>query len=389
MKFSPVIDAIPDYPFMKVGRISREVAQRDGINVINARIGIPDFEAPESVKKAMAGFVLEKNSTFGYPVDVHPERGITELTDAIIGHYKTRHGVTLKPENITVTGWTKEVLHNLTRLFAPGTIQIPDPVYPAYEAATILSGHGIERVKTSAETGWLPEFNFTDDTVAFYFCDPNNPTGAVAGEDYYVKLAQQAKQKGVVGIFDKAYKDYTFDNAVKPVSITQIPGLMDYGYEIVSFSKHYNFVGMGLGWVVSSEDNIKRWLKLSSQYVQGIEWFKQKAGVEALTSPAVQAEIQAYKDTLKERRDIFAKGLNELGFKVEIPKATPYLWIKVPEGFDDEDFVLHKLIDKAHVAFMPGVYFGKNGRGYCRATIFLPKEQIEEVLARIRRIRDW
>jgi aspartate/methionine/tyrosine aminotransferase len=173
------------------------------------------------------------------------------------------------------------------------------------------------------------------------------------------------------------------------VSITQIPGLMDRGFEMVSFSKHYNFVGIGLGWIISSAENINRWFKLSSQYSQGVEWYKQKAGVEALRNPAVKAEMQAYFKELKERRDIFVKGLQELGLRVAIPKATPYLWIQVPEGFDDEDFVLNKLIRQAHVAFMPGSYFGANGKGYMRATLFLSKSEIETALERIQKIKTW
>ncbi len=390
MKISPLATQIPDYPFIRVARISREVEKRDGISVINARIGIPDMEAPASVKKAMSEFLLDDRSTFGYPIDVHPERGIPELIEAIINHYYVKYAVVLKPENIVVTGWTKEILHNITRLFDSGSIQIPDPVYPAYEAATILSNHNILRVRTSAESGWLPEFDFNQpDTVAFYFCDPNNPLGSVASEDYYISLVKKMRENDVTGIFDKAYKDYVFDESTKPVSITQVSGLLDYGYEIVSFSKHYNFVGIGLGWVVSSEENIQRWMKFNGQYSQGVEWYKQKAGAFALTSLVVKEEMQRYFEILKERRNVFAKGLNELGLKVELPVATPYLWIKVPDGYDDEDFVLNRLIDKAHVALMPGVYFGENGKGYCRATIFLSKEKIEEALDRISRIRDW
>ena len=390
MKISPLATKIPDYPFIRVARISREVEKRDGISVINARIGIPDMEAPASIKNAISKFVLEDRSTFGYPIDVHPERGIPELIEAIIEHYHDRHSVTLKPENILVTGWTKEFLHNITRLFDSGSIQIPDPVYPAYEAATILSNHKIARVRTSAEFGWLPEFDFNrQDTVAFYFCDPNNPLGSVADENYYIALAEKMRKNDVIGIFDKAYKDYVFNENTRPVSITQIPGLIDYGYETVSFSKHYNFVGIGLGWVVSSVENIQRWMKFNGQYSQGVEWYKQKAGAFALKSSVVKEEMQEYYETLKERRNIFAKGLNELGLNVELPAATPYLWIKVPDGYDDEDFVLNRLINKAHVALMPGVYFGENGKGYCRATIFLSKEKIEEALDRISRIRDW
>jgi aspartate/methionine/tyrosine aminotransferase len=389
MKFSPLVSKIPDYPFAKVGRISKEAGQRDGMPVINARIGIPDKEAPQAIKEALARFVLEDKSTFGYPCDVHPEHGIPELVDAIIGHYREKYSATLKPENIAVTGWAKEVLHNLTRLFGPGRIQIPDPVYPAYERHD-SSGHDIERVRTSVETGWLPEIDFSGgDTAAFYFCDPNNPLGNMADKKYYVSLLEKSKKADVTGIYDKAYKDYVFDDETRPVSITQVPVLLDYGYEILSFSKHYNFGGCGLGWIVSSRENIDRWFKLYRQYAQGVEWYKQRVGAEALTSSAVREEMKQYFDELKERRNIFSAGLNELGLKVQVPLATPYLWVKVPEGRDDEDFVINTLINKAHVAFMPGSYFGKNGAGYCRATIFLPKSQIEEALDRISRVRDW
>jgi len=389
LKYSTVLQNIPQYPFAKVGKISKSVEQRDGIKVINARIGIPDVEAPATIKKYLAQFVGEKNSTFGYPVDVHPERGIDQLIEAIIEDYRVKYSVNLKPENIAVTGWTKIALHNLVRIFAPGKILIPDPVYPAYESATLLSFHEIERVKTTAATRWLPEFQFKDDSVAFYFCDPNNPLGVVADMDYYLTLAKEMKRHNVCGIFDKAYKDYVFDNKTRPVSITQIPGLMDYGFEVVSLSKHYNFVGIGLGWIVSSKENIDQWLKLSGYFSQGIEWYNQKAGVEALTNPAVKAEMQAYMNELKERRDILAKGLNDLGLQVDVPATTPYLWVKVPEGYSDEDFVLNKMIGEAHVAFMPGSYFGQNGRGYFRATLFLPRNQIIEALERIHKGRNW
>jgi aspartate/methionine/tyrosine aminotransferase len=392
MKFSPLLNNIPDYPFRKVGRISKEAEQRDGVPVINARIGIPDKEAPRTVKEALAKYVLAKDSTLGYPVDSHPERGIQEYIEAVIEHYQAKYNVKLKPENICITGWDKEVLHNMVRLFDRGTVYIPDPVYPAYEPAVILAGHNVKRVRTSADTKWQPEFNFknkAENPVGFYFCDPNNPTGATADIEYYHSLLKDMKSADVTGIFDKAYKDYVFDNVTKPVSITQIPGMIDYGYEIVSFSKHFNFVGIGLGWIVSSEENINRWFKLTSQYSQGVEWYKQKAGVEALTNPTVKAEMQEYINELKDRRDVFTKGLLELGLRVEIPKATPYLWIQAPEGYDDEDFVLNTLISKAHVAFMPGSYFGKNGSGYMRATLFLPKLEIEEVLERIKKIKTW
>ena len=393
MKFSSLLDNIPDYPFQKVARISREVEKRDGLNVINARIGIPDREAPEAVKKAMAKFILEEKSTLGYPCDAHPERGIPELIEAIIEDYRIKHAVSLEPENIVVTGWDKEVLYNMVRLFERGTVYVPDPVYPVYEPASVLAHHNVRRARMAEETKWLPEFDFENDSsenpVAFYFCDPNNPTGSIADREFYISLLKKMKASDITGIFDKAYKDYTYDDDTRPMSITQVSGMMDHGFEIVSFSKHYNFVGVGLGWIVSSAENIGRWLKLSSQYSQGVEWYKQKAGVEALTNSSVRGEMHEYRKELKERRDTFVRGLRELGLGVAIPGATPYLWIKVPEGYDDEEFVLDVLINQAHVVLMPGSYFGNNGKGYMRATLFLSKNEIEEALERIEKVKSW
>ncbi len=127
-RYSPQLSAIPEYPFARVGRLSREVEERDGISVVNARIGIPDEEAPPTLKRLMSEYVLADKSTFGYPVDVHPERGVPELIEAIIQHYKDRHGVTLAPENIAVTSWSKEALHHLARLYGEGNGVVPEPV---------------------------------------------------------------------------------------------------------------------------------------------------------------------------------------------------------------------------------------------------------------------
>ena len=156
--------------------------------------------------------------------------------------------------------------------------------------------------------------------------------------------------------------------------------MIDYGFEVVFFPSITTLsASVWAGW--SAARRIKTVLKFSGYYSQGVEWYTQKAGVEALTNPAVKAEMQEYFRELKERRDLLIKGLNELGLKVEPPAATPYLWIQVPDGYDDEDFVLNTLINKAHVAFMPWSYFGECGKGYFRATLFLSRDRIEETLA--------
>jgi aspartate/methionine/tyrosine aminotransferase len=390
-RYSKVLENLPRYPFAKVSQLSREVERKDKINVINVRIGIPDREAPRTVKDLMSKFLREKDSTYGYPCDVHPERGIPELIEAIIRHYDEKHRVDLAPENIFVTNWTKEVLHNIARLYADGRGVVPVPVYPAYVAGILLSNHGLRTIPTSRATNWFPEIKFEKGDTFFYLCDPNNPTGSVADEEDYEELLIEMKKSDVGGVFDKAYKNYIFDEQVNPISITEISGLLDYGYEVVSLSKHYNFVGIGLGWIVSSKDNIDRWIKLSSQFTQGVAFYKQRAGYETLTNPDVQKEIKDYMRELKERRDIFVNGLNKLGFICEPPKATPYLFPQIPEAFsdNDENFALNVLLERAHVATMPGSYFGDSGKGHIRLTIFASKNVIKTALDRIDAIRFW
>jgi len=390
VKYSGVINDIPEYPFAQIGRIAMNVEQRDTIPVIRAAVGNPDREAPLGLKQYLAKSVLQEDSTYGYPCDVYPRRGIPELIDAIASDYYQKYGVNLKPENIAVIGWAKEVLHNLARLFGPGKVQVPDPIYPAYEGAVILSYHNVERVRTTQDTNWLPEFNLNkEDTVALYFCDPNNPTGSMADENFYQSLVSDMKRTNVGGIFDKAYKDYMLDITTKPISITQIPGLMDYGFEVYSFSKHFNFVAIGLGWLVSSEENIDTWLKFSSHLNQGVAWYKQKTGIEALTNLDIKEEMEAYFEELRVRQQILVDGLNSLGLRTQPSASTPYLWVEVPEQYSDEDFVINLMIDKAHVSFTPGSYFGNNGRGYFRTTLFMTKDNIEEALDRISKIRSW
>lgn len=390
-RFSKILEKLPQYPFAKVSQLSRKVQERDRIEVINVRIGIPDREAPRTVKEHMSKFLLQKDSTYGYPCDVYPARGIPELIEAIIRHYDEIYSVDLKPENIMVTNWTKEVLHNIARLFDEGRGVVPIPIYSAYEAGVLLSHHKIRTVPTSIESGWLPELKLSEKDSFFYFCDPNNPTASIADRDYYENLLVEMRRYNVSGIFDKAYKDYIFEGVTNPFSITEIPELMEYGFELVSLSKHYNFVGIGLGWIVSSKENIDRWMKLSSYFSQGVAWYKQKAAVQALTNPDVKKEMDEYMIELRERRDFFVEGLNRLGFKAQLPKATPYIFPAIPESFDcnDEYFALDVLLNKAHVAMMPGSYFGESGKGYIRATIFAPKQKIEEALQRIEEIRDW
>ncbi len=384
VKWTEKLGKIPEYPFSRVGKLCKELESK-GKDIINARIGIPDDEAFPGFKERMALHLEAPDSTFGYPCDVTPERGIPEFTGAIRDYYQRQYGVKISDENIAVVSWTKDVLHNIPRLFAPTTAHIPDPVYPTYASAAILAGHDVSYVPTNAKEGWKPEFDETDGIL--FLCDPNNPTGAVLDINYYERLRDKLAESGGIVIADKAYQDMVWEGE-PAVSITQIPGLLKQGYEVQSLSKSHNLVGIGLGWIVSSKENIDQWLRHASYRSQGVEWYKQMAGAEALTDSRIQEERKKYMQELRNRRDYFVDGLNSSGLATEKPRATPYLWIKTPAE-DDEDFVLNRLIREEGVAFMPGSYFGECGRGYCRATLYLDTDEIKQALMRIDRVRNW
>lgn len=391
-RFSVALENLPKYPFAKVGALAKKVEARDGIKVTNLRIGIPDEEAPPTIKDLLSKYVAEKKSTYGYPCDMHDARGIPELVDAIIQRYKERHGADIKSENIAVTSWTKPVLHQMARLFEIGKAVITEPVYPVYVTAAKLAGHQISIFPTSEESDWIPNMkDLNKNHTFFYLCDPNNPTDSVADENFYEELCEEMLKKDVGGIFDKAYKDYRLAVDIDPVSITQIPELMDVGYEVFSLSKQYNFVGIGLGWIVSSKENIDRWLNFDGHVGQGVPWYQQKIGVEALINPAVNNEMKDYLNQLRKRSESMVRSLNGLGFECKPSKATPYLFAKIPEKFGDKDeyFALEILLDRGHVATMPGSYFGDSGKGYVRFTLFAPIPEIEDGMKRIEEIRYW
>lgn len=387
--FSPYFENLKPYPFAEIGRACRQEEARSGQPVTRITIGIPDAEAPQSIKQNTAENILKKGSTHNYPIDGYPARGIDELVEAIRQHYRDRHATEVKPEQICVVGYTKPILQSLPRIFRGGRGVVPDPVYPAYEGGIGLDRRKETKLPTSESTGWLPDFQLDSSSAFCYFCDPNNPTDAVADLKYYERMVDKLRTRDAFMIADKAYKDLRLNPNVNPVSITQVPELMDNAFEVVSFSKHYNMVGIGLGWVVSSEENMKKWVKFWEITSQGVPWIFQKAGEFALTHPVVKKEMEEYMAALNRRADALVTGLNELGMKCSRPQSTPYVWFKVPEGYDDKEFVLNKTVPEAHVAFMPGSFFGESGKGYARATLYTSEEDIVSAMKRLKSVRDW
>jgi len=380
MEIRRSLQDLPSYPFGLVRKKITEVEQKTGKNVIRCYIGVPDTGLLQSMHERYVK-LAEDHDFKNYPIDRYGQ-GIEEVREAVAEWYNNKFpGSNISADNILITNWTKEILHNVARIVKQGTALIPDPVYPAYVAAAILAGHDVKFIEASEKNGWLPSFDINGNVSIFYFCDPNNPTGAVADKCFYNTLNDLISSSfNGIGVFDGAYVDLVWDGSTV-YSPMQFGNLSNTSVHIISLSKSYNTVADGIGIVIAQKDVLEPLLKLHECYSQGVPAHKQLLLREALTNPEIQKEARKYRQELRDRIQLFTKGLRKLGFEVNKPKATPYLWIKTPWE-DDKRFVF-ELIERCGVAFMFGSAFGQAGAGYMRATVYLSEEKIKEALERL------
>jgi len=211
---------------------------------------------------------------------------------------------------------------------------------------------------------------------------PNNPTNACASDEFYRELIDFAKKNKIIVILDLAYSEMAYDG-YKPRSLLEFPGAKDVVIEFHSLSKTYNMTGWRLGWASGNPQLIAALAKVKSNIDSGIFSAIQLAGVAALSTSRdfVRNMCRLY----QERRDIMVSGLQSLGWQVIKPKATFYLWIKIP-GADDSISFASRLLNEADIVATPGVGFGRHGEGYIRMALTVPKERMREALERLKKI---
>ncbi len=389
-KFSPELDMVPDYPFPLVARAcnaeekkSEEKGRLDW-EVTRLTIGNPDRDIPAAARKELISSVRENKSTRGYPIDMRQSRGIPGLIDAIRQLYKDEYGTNVTAEQIVVTGWTKPVLQDLATFFPKGYGLTPTPVYPAHVGGIILAGLSLKTVPCDPSPDALPEIKLKPSDSVMYFCDPWNPKDTVAPIEYYQSLVDKFGKYNTGLIRDGAYMNMKLDPKVKPVSLTQVPELMAQGYEVVSLSKSHNFAGLGCGWVVSTEENMQRFMKYWDRKSQGVQYPIQKAALCALTDDNARKETKNYMAALNRRGKILSDTLNEMGMECSRPRSTPYVWFKTPEGISDTKFVFDIAIPKAHVGFTPGSYLGDPSGRYVRAVLYQSEGKIVSAMNRLK-----
>lgn len=380
---SKKLESLPPYLFAQIDAAKRK-ARQEGRNIIDLGVGDPDMPTP--------GFIIEKLYEAAKDPKNHRyalDQGMPELKQAIADWYKQRFGVDLNPEReiLPLIGSKEGIAHLPVALLDKGDLTlVPDPGYPPYRNATILAEGKPQSLALRASNGFLPDLEGISPKVAekaklMFLNYPNNPTSAIAEIEFFEKVVQFATKYNVIVAHDAAYSEISFDG-YKPKSFLEVQGAKETGVEFHSLSKTFNMTGWRLGWVAGNETVVSALAKVKSNIDSGIFQAIQIAGITALRDGA--AVIEQNNKIYSERAQVFAEGLKSLGWKVEKPKATFYVWVKLPRKAKSSIEFAQILLERANIVATPGVGFGKYGEGYIRFALTVDKEKLKEAVERMK-----
>jgi LL-diaminopimelate aminotransferase len=381
VKFARRLDEVPPYLFAELERKIEE-KERAGIDVISLGIGDPDLPTPEPVIRALAEAARDP-STHQYPSN----RGSDEFREAAAGFYERRFGVELDPasEVVPALGGKEAVGHVCLALLEPGDLCLsPDPGYPPYTSGPLFAGSEIEYLPLQEENGFLPDLDAVPAEKAaranvLFLNYPNNPTGAIVAPGFFKRAVEFAHEHNLVVVHDNAYSEITFDGYVAS-SFLETPRAKGVGIEIFSPSKGWNMTGWRSGLMAGNAEIVERYRQLKTNLDSGMFEAVQRATVAALTE--AEGFPREMSDVYRRRRDLVAEALAAIGLHVDPPKATPYFWVRVPEGYTSESFA-ELVLEEAAVVVSPGPAYGPSGEGYFRISLTVPDDRLEEAVGRI------
>ncbi len=373
------IESIPPYLFARIDKKKAE-ARRKGLDLIDLGVGDPDIPTPQNIINKMKEAV-DDPANHRYP----SYEGMYEYRKAVADWYKNRFGVALDPGNevVALIGSKEGIAHMPWAYIDKDDIAlIPSPGYPVYKIMTLLAGGNPYIMPLREENKFLPDFDgipahILEKSKIMFLNYPNNPTGAHADDAFYEHALWIAQKYDILICHDAAYSEIAYDG-YNPRSILEFDKDKKFSVEFHSLSKTYCMTGWRIGFVVGNSDAVTNLGKLKTNIDSGVFQAIQVAAIEALTGD--QGSVTEIKKIFQERRDIVVDGLKSIGIHVEKPKATFYIWAKVPKGYTSADFC-EKLIEEQGIVVTPGSGFGEEGEGYFRISITINKERIAEAQA--------
>jgi LL-diaminopimelate aminotransferase len=387
IKFAERIGRLPPYIFAEIEQLKSE-KKKQGVDLIPLGIGDPDLTTPELILNELIEQVKILDNQ-NYPTSMGEEF----FRESVTRWYKLRFGLNFDVnKEVTNLIGGKEGVANIARAFVNNgdIVLCPNPGYPVYEnGATKLCDGKPYLMPLKKENNFLPDLEAIDKNILkkakmMYLNYPNNPTGAIAPVEYLKKVADYAEDYNFFVVYDNPYSEFTFDDYIAP-TLLQIS--RDH-IEINSASKIFCMTGFRCGWAVGNEAIIDGLRKVKSQIDSGCSIFVQKAVAKGLNEYKSEKRPEIVENSMKiyeQRRDVLIKGLNDIGWETEKPKATFYVWTQIPEGEANSMDFVKKLINVG-VVITPGTGFGEYGEGYVRFALTQPIERIQEALERIKKV---
>jgi len=387
IKYAERIDRLPKYIFAAIEEL-KEQKRKEGVDLIPLGIGDPDLPTPGLIVEEMIKQVKDPKNQ-NYPTSMGEE----DYREAVARWNKVRYGLDFNPATeISHVIGGKEGVANIARAFInPGDLVLcPNPGYPVYEngATKFCDGYPYLMPLTK-ENEFLPDLDALDSATLkkakmMYLNYPNNPTGAIASKEYLKKVADLAEDNNFFIVFDNPYSEFTFDDYIAPTLLQ----ISQNHVEINSSSKMFNMTGFRCGWAVGNAEIIAGLRKVKSQIDSGGSIFVQKAVIKGLNEYKSEKKPEIVAKSMKiyeERRNVLIKGLNDMGWHTETPKATFYVWTAIPKSEKTSMDFVKKLINIG-VIITPGTGFGEYGEGFVRFALTQPVDKIKEALERIKTI---
>ena len=380
------VEKLPPYLFVE---ISRKIAAKKatGEEVVSFGIGDPDIPTPPHIIERLC---REAKNPLNHR---YPEsEGLPELRKTIADWYQQRFGVSLDPDTevLPLLG-SKEGIGHMAFCFAePGdNVLVPDPGYPVYSVGTLLAGGRPYYMPLLEKNDYLPDFKRIPETVLekttlMWLNYPNNPTSAVADLDFYNRTVEFASKYDICICHDGPYSEVAYDD-YRPVSFLQAEGAREVGVEFHSLSKSYNMTGWRIGMAVGNPVMIDALKRLKSNLDSGIPQAIQYAAIEAMTGP--QDCIEEHNAVYQRRRDLIVDMLTRMGLQVRTPRASLYVWARVPNGYTSLEFA-DDLLEQVGVVVTPGTGYGRNGEGFVRLSMTLPDASLVKALSRLAEWQD-
>ena len=378
---------LPPYVFSTVNNIKME-ARRRGEDIIDLGMGNPDIPTPKHIVNKLIE-AAKKGHNHRYSASM----GITKLRQAICDWYRRRFDVELDPdeEAIVTIGAKEGLAHLVLATISPGDVVFaPNPTYPIHPYSVIIAGGDLRSIPIG------PDRDFFEDLLVatkqtwpapkmLIISYPHNPTTEVVDREFFEKIVDFCREHDMIVVHDFAYADLVFDG-YKPPSLLQIPGAKEIGVELFSLTKSYSMPGWRVGFCVGNPLLVAALRRIKSYLDYGQFQPIQIASIVALNGP--DECVQEIVDTYKKRRDVLVDGLNRVGWRIEKPKGTMFVWGKIPEKYSKMGSVEFSkmLIEKAKVAVSPGLGFGEYGDDYVRFALVENPHRIRQAIKGIKEL---